>query len=241
MKKQKLRRRSPRFFTLIELLVAMTLLSLLITFLFSTYSQLSVQHAEIDRVRQLTFKKRYLQNRLFYLLSRTIPNTHNNAKDFYFYTTGVEARGAGASLTFSFDNGVDLDPFFSTNVLGMLYMDSGENERGRLMFNTWPVPRCFPDVIPPMKKEMLFEGVASLKFSFYYPRNPLVEMGIMKEDDKIPEDQWYPEWVLDYQRLPAIVKVFVELDNVAAKEYGTHNLIFAIPLASSAKPIVINR
>lgn len=235
---RRIKRRSS--FTLLELLISISLVAVILTVLMGVYSQLSYFHLELDRTRAATFKKRQLQNRLYYVFSRVIPNFKSTQDDFFFFTTGTPPYQNG--LIWTIDNGIDLDPLFSNHVLVRLQLERAGDGTGNLILNLWPMPRCFPDTVPPVKRELLLAGVNELNFGFYLPPDPLKLISSDSSEDQLnlPRNSWYTEWLSEYKLLPAIVKVILVLDENAAMKYGRKRIEFAFPIASGGHPILIN-
>lgn len=233
------RRRSS--FTLLELLISISLVAVILTVLMGVYSQLSYFHLELDHTRAATFEKRQLQNRLYYVFSRAIPNFKATQDDFFFFTIGTPPHQNG--LIWTIDNGIDLDPLFSNHVLVRLQLEKTSSGAGNLVLNLWPMPRCFPDSLPPVKREVLLTGVNELNFGFYLPPDPLKFISSVSSEDQLnlPRNIWYSEWLSEYKLLPAIVKVILVMDESAARKYGRKKIEFAFPIASGGHPILINQ
>ena len=71
--------------TLLETLIAMTLLALLLTFVFGFFRELSAIAQLSEQAQKQSFQMRYLESRLGFVFERIV---NENAKDrtFYFYT-----------------------------------------------------------------------------------------------------------------------------------------------------------
>jgi len=199
----KLRRRHNA--TLLELLVAMGLLSILLSVLFGFYWQIRKMEEVADNIREENFNLRYVQ----YRLTRVIPAIRGKKeKDFFFYTSEQHISGIkGQSFVFTYDNGVDVYPWFSNGVLGRLFVD----EQDQLCLATWPLPTVFEEERYRMKKEILFSGVEELRFSFFFPEvdpdRPVKGEGV----DEPTRGQWHAEWKKETKQLPALMKVVVVL------------------------------
>lgn len=230
-----------QFFTLLEVIIAMALVSLLMTMLFSYYAQIESLQAAAAREKEEGFQLRYLQARLATLLPSTISK---NGEDFYFYThRGSEEM---ASLTFTFDNGVDLDAHFSNHVLARLFL---EESQGNLLLARWPVPRCWTkEEAPPMLREVLIDRVTGLDFAFYYPPTPSENKGVTirgvqnspTTKGELETNQWYSLWHSSYRDLPAIIKVRIKRSVQTGLTPAGEWIEMAFPIPNAKKPIAVN-
>ncbi|MBS4167624.1 type II secretion system protein [Parachlamydia sp. AcF125] len=229
------------FATLLEVLIALILTALILTTLSFFYQQIDAMNRASERLQVESFFKRFLQYRLTQVLPKSFSSGGNKRSAFYFYTTsfaeGVFKSGT-QSLVFGFDNGVNLDPAFASDVLGRLYVD-GE---GRLCLGMWPSPaRWEEEEFPPMKKEVLFENVAMLKFQFFIPP----DKGTLKDvkekpvspDGRVnihpsPPGAWVDDWLQEYDQLPAIVRLIMTLEG------DREPLVYSFPLPNSKNPLI---
>lgn len=231
-----------RFATLLETLIALSLAMLILTTLTYFYRQITTLNRKGEEMQEMGFKMRYLENRLSAILPNAVSET-DEKKDFFFFSTASQppfTMPGSPTLIFTYDNGTKLDKLFSNNVLGRLYLDS----EGRFCLTSWPSPKRWTDGInPPIKKEILLEGVRELQISFFVA--PEKEWQLEKSPPKKEEGQeslpalvkptpagsWLPSWSFDYHQLPALVKLQVTLNN------GTVRL-FVFPLPKSQRQIV---
>lgn len=211
-------RRDGRPFTLIEVMIAFSLVAILISTLMGFYWQLNVLQVESDKVRRQAFHLRFLQSRLADVLPRTV---QPKSPDLFFYVSDQEEGDtfAAPSLVFCYDNGTDIDPDFSNEVLARLYRVE-HNGRGELWLATWPRPGCSLNPTQ-VRRELLMENVASIAFSAYQPPEPIQGqtpaqslMQSARNADEVPieqppPDSWESLWKMTYWSLPAILTLTV--------------------------------
>lgn len=149
--------------TLMEVLIAMVLTVLVLTTLTFFYRQVMVIGNEIDEVKKHDFYTRYVENRLMDVLPKTLSPKD---KDFAFFSFGDDGttKLGSQNLIFTFFNGVSLEKEVANHAIGRLFVDP----EGRLTFAYWPTPKQWdkPEE-PPIKKEILLEGVEAIEFSFF--------------------------------------------------------------------------
>lgn len=158
--------KTKRHFTLLETLIALGITMLILSTLTFFYRQIDAINSQVEKVQDNSFRMRYVENRLAAILPNAVSEA-DEKKDFFFYTTSSSisfGMQGSPTLLFTYDNGVKLDKPFSNHVLGRLYLDSD----GNLCLATWPSPsRWVEGVTPPMKKEVLLEGVRELNLGFF--------------------------------------------------------------------------
>lgn len=229
-----------KYFTLIEVIIALTLISILMTFLFGFYQNMTVVQNGLDKTREENFRRLYLQQRLTDILSTaSVEENLFGNRELIFYTTKDENTSMlENSLILIYNNGVNALPWFSGTVLGRLYLD----KNGRLCLTTWPSPALWKkegkvlDKLP-SKREILLEDVQNLSFEFYVP--PIAEEVKVKpkevttgrEKIEPAPGEWHKEWPDAYRELPALVKVVVETESM-------DKFIFVIPVANFGRPII---
>lgn len=233
-----MKRRS--FFTLLELLIAMGLVAMLLTTISYYYLQLVVLDQKTEQLQNEIYQLAYLESRLAQVLPRAVPEG-KRGKPFFFYTASDSKGGlfkeGTTSLVFVYDNGIDLDKKLANEVVGRLFVDT----EGRLTLASWPVPKRWDkDKEPPMKKEILLDGVEAIRFSFYYPPQVDQSKVVGKVSPQVQakrslfleqDDHWYDSWLQDYYMLPAIMRI--ELERKAAGEpVQRFQLAFPLPNAS---------
>ncbi len=226
-----------RFTTLLEMIIAMGLVSILLTTLLGIYSQIDETHVLVDKVRQENFNLRYVQSHLAAVITEILPPS---ADDFYFYLDPQHAGTKGPSLVFTYDNGVDLDPDFASDVIGRLYVDN----RGQLCLATWPSPQRWDKGNAPVKKEVLLDNVSSLAFAFYVPplfsekviETERIEPGKEKKDPNPGE--WNTEWPMQYAQLPVMVRLQITRSVAHGSTQAGERISFVYPIKDSDKPLI---
>lgn len=219
----KTKRRLSHAFTLIEVLIAFSLAAILISALMSIYFQVNAVHRDSDLIRQKAFQMRYLQSRLADVLPRAIgPILKGDKKNDFFFFTPTEMGMSGKSLVFSYDNGIDIDPFFSNTVLGRLVVLETEG-RKQLWLVTWPIPRCSDDANR-FRRELLLDNIDDWQMEFFatnemanpprtqkLPNTPNPPTAVppqsAPEEIHLPRQGWQDLWDIRYKRLPAIVRL----------------------------------
>lgn len=196
------------FFTLLELFIALGLAAILLSVLGYYYRQVDWIGREIDARQARAFTERYLQNRLSDVFTKVPKNAF-----FFLGEPAPGQKGGTQNLLFSFDNCVRLDKQFAYLVTGRLYVD----DMGRLILARWPAPKFWEDVaLPPMKFEVLMEGVDDLSFEFYNP--PILVKPVENEEqpNSVREEPpptispgWGVEWKQEWKAIPAIVSISI--------------------------------
>lgn len=231
---------SKRCVTLIEVIVAMALTSLILMAMLYFYKDVVVIGAEIDKIKIEQFHIRYAENRLGYVLTRTV-GAKDKLGDFAFFSlndAGIGMKGS-QTLVFSFDNGICLDKIFSNDVVGrLLLMPNGD-----LSLIYWPIPKRWTDSMQslPMKQEVLLKGVQSLSFEFFVappttkPKtDPKLEQKSEAKNVTVLPSGWYPQlWMQEFSQLPAMVKVMITMTE------NDEKLLYVFPLAKNTAHIVM--
>jgi hypothetical protein len=149
--------------TLLELLIAMSLTMLIMAALAYFYRQINNINQEAEVQQTKLFKQLYLSTRLNNVLPKIQSPTSKNT---YFFTTSAAMQEGAPSLIFSYNNGVQLDPLFSNNVLGWIFVD----KQHRLCLAVWPSDdRWEESKLPPIKCEILSDNVSKVEYRFFSP------------------------------------------------------------------------
>lgn len=236
-----------RYVTMLETLIALGITMIILSTLMFFYREIDAINGQVEKMQDQGFRMRYVENRLATILPTALSET---AKDFYFFSTSstiAQAMAGSPTLVFAYNNGVKLDKPFSNHVLGRLFLD----KEGNLSLATWPSPeRWVEGSNPPMKKELLLEGIQELKFSFFVapdrnwqlaksaepkatePENS--EQTERKTEKPVestppqlkpsPEGQWIPNWSSDFKQLPAMVKI-----EMLSKKGPAYTFVFPMP------------
>ena len=157
-----------RFMTLIEAFIAIGLTLVVLSVLTFFYRYVEELNQKIDKETSKNFADLYLHTRLSNILPRALSPKDSDKGPFFFTVQSPPQNvlPGTSSLLFSFKNGVKADPRFSNDVIALLYID---NKR-RLTLSIWPAPsRWELHLQPPLKKEILMEGVDQLTFEFFLP------------------------------------------------------------------------
>lgn len=234
-----------RFATLLEVLIAMVLTVLVISTLTFFYRQIAMVGYEIDQVKKTHFAFRFLENRLSDIVPMALPATDS---EFTFISTASDelTQKGSQSLIFAYDNQISLDKQFSNQVIARLYVSQSDE----LMVAYWPARKNLKTgEDPPMKNEVLMEGVESLKFAFFVApevKEPTKKEGTALPSSKgaepTPEDEkkspepkgaWTENlWLNEYKELPLIIKIEIKL-----KE-NQELLQFRFPLSNAQAHII---
>jgi hypothetical protein len=227
------------YMTLLETLIAVSILSVLLVFVFGFFRELSGISRMTEESQKQSFHMRYLESRLGFIFERIVNENEDKARTFYFYTQPINRSFSSApSLILTFYNEVRLDPAFSGDVLGRLYVDLDK----RLCLAMWPLHVSDPH--EHLQEEVLMENVIDVSYSFYAAPERVKdgkEIDTGKKVDpekKTPEkDKWHDEWLISYKQMPSIMKMVVKvakdpdsnpdpLDKDKVKEFVFH---FVLP------------
>ncbi len=234
------------YMTLLETLIAISLLSILLVFVFGFFRELSELTHLTEKAQKNSFHMRYLESRLGFIFERVV-NEKTSGRKFFFYTQPINRNfSSSPSLILTFNNEVRLDPNFSGDVLARLYLDL----EGRLRLAIWPLHVSQPHQY--LQEEILMDKVVSVSYAFYAAPERIKDAKEIVLNDKIdPEkktpdkDKWHEEWAITYNQMPSIVKVIIEVaknaEDFKADHRGgsikTEQLTFHFVLPSSKNPV----
>jgi hypothetical protein len=233
------------FMTLLETLIAVSILSILLVFVFGFFRELSVISRMAEQSQKESFQMRYLESRLGFIFERIV-NENDTRRPFYFYTQPSNPDFSHfPSLILTFDNEVRLDPHFSGDVLGRLYVDVD----GRLCLAIWPLFVSEP--FQHLQEEVLADHVVNLRYSFYAAPERMTDSNEVTSRDIDPEnktpekDKWQDEWFETYKQMPCMMKLLVEVTknpadfnpNSIGRDIETHKWEFHFVLPSSKNPV----
>jgi hypothetical protein len=198
--------------TLLETLIAVSLLSVLLVFVFGFFRELSEITRMTEQKQKESFQMRYLESRLGFIFERIV-HEDDKARKFFFYTqSGNRGISSSPSLILTFDNEVRLDPAFSGDVLARIYVDSDK----RLCLAIWPLH--VPEPYQYLQEEVLMDHVINVSYSFYAaPERVHDEKDITPKDPIDPEkktpdkDEWHDDWAITYEQMPSIMKMVVKV------------------------------
>jgi hypothetical protein len=215
--------------TLLEVLVSMSLLVVLLGLVFGFFLELNKINNVMEKEQAHSFRQRYVEMRLAHLFSNVISHTDNTDKKYsYFFTNPPKGEASKSnSLVLSYWNGVRLDPSFSGNVIGRLYIDS----KNQLCLAVWPL--YSKDPVSEMHKEVLMENVEGMRFQFFaYP--PINNQTLDSENK--PQRGWQEEWQLAYKQPPVIVRIYLKLKEEGKEE--KEEFLYAFPIVVTDSPIL---
>jgi type II secretory pathway pseudopilin PulG len=135
---------------LLEILISLSLLSILLTFLFTSMARSAHVETKIDLARKELLERQRLQTRLQDLFI--------TAENGSLYTKKLPGDKI-ESLIAVFDNGIDPDPSFSGKVVARIYLDEHRN----LSLALWPQDSS-KKKNRPWRNEILLTGVDSYEF-----------------------------------------------------------------------------
>ncbi len=195
--------------TLLETLLAVSLLSVLLLFIFGYFKEVAEISRMTEEEQRESFRMRYVESRLGFLFEHAV-DEKSSGRRFFFYTESAGKGSLFPSLVLTFDNKVRRSPTFSGDVLGKLYVDAS----GRLKLAIWPLHLENPH--EEMHEEVLMENVEAIRFWFYSPPEKVKSSkdtagpNPIDPEKKTPEkDRWLEEWLNSYKQLPALVKVII--------------------------------
>ena len=217
--------------TLLEVLIAMGLLSILLTAVFSIYSQISLIEIEAKKDREENFRILYAQ----YRLSKVIPNTLDIVGEeplpFYMDYQSTPYH-TGDSLVFVYDNKVDGNPEFSNALLARLYVDLN----GNLSIATWPWKSNPAEGTVAMRREILLENVKEVNLLFYAAQKREERKKAILTGDEALLGGWHSNWPLETINpdeapgIPAIIKMNILIEN----EEKPIELTYVLPNANES-------
>jgi hypothetical protein len=198
--------------TLLETLIAISLLSILLVFVFGFFRELSELTRMTEKSQKESFQMRYLESRLGFIFERVV-NENDTKRKFFFYTQSPNRNfSSSPSLVLTFNNEVRLDPTFSGDVLGKLYVDKD----GRLCLAIWPLHVADPYQY--LQEEVLMDHVVNVRYSFYTAPERIKDAKEIVAGEKIdaekktPEkDKWHDDWLITYHQMPSIMKIMIEV------------------------------
>ncbi len=221
-----------RHVTLLEVLIALVLTIFIITTLTFFYQQMASIGINIDRMQKDLFYMRYLENRLNDIIPKILPPSDSEFT-FLSLENDVHSKNGSQTLIFAFNNGISLDTTFSNLVIARLYV----NPQGELTLAYWPSRFEWDQPNPPIKKEVLQEGVEKMTFEFFIapePKNAPKNAQGTNQDNTTPplepKGDWTSRaWINEYKELPLLLRITLKL----AKNKG-EEIVFAFPLPSAA-------
>ena len=233
--------------TLLETLIAMSLLSMLLVFVFGIFRELSEVNRLVEKSQKESFHMRYLETRLGFIFERLV-NEKASARTFYFYTEPPNRDFTqSTSLIFTFNNDIRFNPALSGDVLGRLYV----NSKHELSLAIWPLHVSQPHSY--LEEEILFPHVVKVNYHFYAApqriqnEKDIVSGKVIDTEKKNPEkDLWHDEeWFMSYKQMPSILKIVLTVaenpqdfkEMRGESIVNTKEIVLKFVLPSSKNPI----
>lgn len=182
-------------FTLLEVLISLSLTVIIMGVLLSAYFQAESLSRDGEKMQRAIQPKRALAARLEEIFVNL--ETPKQNEQFFFTPTVNE-------LLFSYHNGANLDPAFSGEVLGRLFLD----DKGHLVMLTWPPRKLWPEGgFPPFRREVLLEGIQEIRFKFFATAAETLAA------------RWVEIWPKETQDLPGIIQLIITPHNAAPENF----------------------
>lgn len=195
-------------FTLVEVMISLTLMTLLLSCLFSWYRSMVSSKAELSHAKVPVMEEHYFTKRVQEMLTKSTLQK-GAEEDITLFYHEIESN----ALVFTFDNGPCRQPLLSNLVMGKLYLD---REKDLLCLGLWPLANRGK---APSFTFVLLDQVTKLSFEYYYPPDHFrFEVDPDATLQPSPKEGWQNEWLKKYEKLPALVRVNVER-NACDKSY----------------------
>lgn len=185
-----------RPFVLLEILISLTLMSIILSFLFSAMSRSAQFEVKIQSARTALLERQQLQIRLqdFFLSLGT---------EASFYTMRF-SKEKQESLIALFNNGIDPEPAFSGLVRSRIFLDEEKN----LTLALWPLEKEENKPLP-WKTEVLLSHVDAFHFQMLGKKNE--PNGIAVNDSFA----WYDHWSKKRCEIPSMIRLSITQNGVA--------------------------
>lgn len=180
-----------RPFVLMEIMVGMSIIMIILTFIFRFYSNTTILETQITQLKNEVYKQQFFHSKLHSILSSainisTLPK-YIDTSSFY-----LENNNDISSLVLYFDNGVDPDPCYSGPIQAEIFL-----ENSCIMLKLTSIEK-----IKKNKIITLMQNVKSLTFDF-------LETSSL-DSTKI---NWSNKWEKQKQKIPSMVKLNIEFFN----------------------------
>ncbi len=166
--------RQRRYLSLMEVLVALTLFSIILTFLLGTYLSFNHLNRSQEILHEKAIQNRYMKTRLQRMFSSLMPNDESAAFLTLHYNNSP-------SLVFTYHNGVNINPRACNMVLAGLFVQR-ENEKKHLCLAVWEKPEDLKRS-PILRQEVLMKDIEKLHFTFIDEEN---ERSTWSDKSRIP-------------------------------------------------------
>lgn len=168
---------------------------------------------KLTNIKEAFYPTHYTQTKLSKVFNDLIiPKNRSILAQKYPSLYSYSSEEEQDSLLVLFNNGIDIDPKFSGEVIGRIFLNKETND---LELIIWPIDeKNHPS---DFRKEVLLKDISDFSFSFFDPM----------QDETPPTPEWTDKWEkVDY--FPPIVKLNVEYEK---KEKET---FYFFPPSSSA-------
>jgi len=193
------------FFTLVEVMIALFIAAILLGVVFRFFSQIMICEKRMQNAKEYVLEKNNLEIKLTSIFSQLIYK--NFSKDPFFYTKDN-------SLYFHFDNGIDPNPQFSSEVAAQIFIDKNSD----LILQIRSLDKKYKIC----REEILMKNAAELSFEFIkkvYPKTP--GQNIFFET--------VTSWDKKQESIPATIKI-----NLKNKEDEILSFAFFLPTMQSS-------
>lgn len=195
--------------------------------IFGFFRELSYLQDQDQQDYKKTFYEKYPQLRLNDVLSNI---ANENEKTLKLPFTFHSDPKRNESVIFIYDNGVHLNPEFSSLVIGRLYFEPVKTDKKnniyQLCLGTWPL-YLQNQAAEHFYKEILVTDIESYQLEFFAPS----EEHLYVEDGAKPIGKgWLKKWEKDYKSMPVMFKII--LKKVGEEEKKSY--LFALPTSKYA-------
>lgn len=180
-----------RYFTLIEVIVSLSLITIIITFLFGYFTKITKVEHEIEHLKKIVYTKSNLQIRLNNIFSQLYSKDMNQSP---FYTE-LEKNKKNMTLFINFDNGVDPDPNYSDIIKAKIYLDD-KNNLVLEMFSKDKKTKA-------SRKEILYSNIKNIEYKFLSQSDLQIKSYMTEEINE--SFSWYNFWPEDRKNLPSVI------------------------------------
>ncbi len=180
-----------RSFLLMEIMVGMSIIMIILTFLFRFYSNVTILETKITHLKNEVYQQQFFHSKIHSILSSAINisnlPTYLNTSSFY-----LDNKNDILKLVLYFDNGVDPDPCYSGPIQAEIFL-----ENNSIMLKLTSIEKNKKN-----KNITLISNVKSLTFNFLETSSV--------DSTKI---KWSDKWEKEKQKIPSMVKLNIEFFN----------------------------
>ena len=176
-----------------EILIGLTLMSILLAFLFTSMTRSAQFETKIEAARGALVQRQHLQARL--------QDIFLSIRDSSLYTKRLPGDKT-ESLIAIFDHGIDPDPDFSVPILARIYLDANQN----LSLALWPLEK--EKKKRPWRNEILLSNVDEFQFHLLGKKT---EPGNAPVNAKLA---WYNKWPQKRLENPSMIRLMIRQNGV---------------------------